>query len=73
MNNLPVYIVDAFTATPFRGNPASVCFPERELHETTMQAIATEMNHSETAFALPLDGSPLPRNPLLAALVHARG
>jgi PhzF family phenazine biosynthesis protein len=31
---------------------------EQELPESTMQAIAAEMNHSETAFALPLDGSP---------------
>lgn len=58
MNELPLYIVDAFTATPFRGNPASVCLLEREIPETTMQAIAAEMNHSETAFALPLDGPP---------------
>ena len=57
MNNLPLYIVDAFTRTPFRGNPASVCLMEQELPETTMQAIAAEMNHSETAFALPLESS----------------
>ena len=58
MNQLPLYIVDAFTATPFRGNPASVCLLERELPAITMQAIAAEMRHSETAFALPLDGPP---------------
>jgi len=58
MHALPLYIVDAFTATPFRGNPASVCLLERELPEATMQAIAAEMKHSETAFALPLDGPP---------------
>jgi PhzF family phenazine biosynthesis protein len=58
MNELPLYVVDAFTATPFRGNPASVCLLERELPATVMQAIAAEMNHSETAFAVPLDGPP---------------
>jgi PhzF family phenazine biosynthesis protein len=56
MNEIPFYIVDAFTATAFRGNPASVCLLNHELSETTMQAIAAEMNHSETAFARPLDG-----------------
>ncbi len=53
-----VYVVDAFTATPFHGNRASVCLLEWELPETAMQATATEMNHSETAFARPLDGPP---------------
>jgi PhzF family phenazine biosynthesis protein len=57
MNELPIYVVDAFTAAPFRGNPASVCLLDRELSEPTMQVIAAEMNHSETAFVRPLDGS----------------
>lgn len=58
MSELPLYIVDAFTTTPFRGNPAAVCLLDRELPETTMQAVAAEMKHSETAFARPLDGPP---------------
>ena len=58
MSKLPFYIVDSFTAAQFHGNPASVCLLEREIPESTMQAIASEMNHSETAFALPVDGSP---------------
>jgi PhzF family phenazine biosynthesis protein len=58
MNELPLYVVDAFTATPFCGNPASVCLLDRELSEATMQAVAAEMNHSETAFVRPLDGPP---------------
>ena len=56
MNELPLYLVDAFTGSPFRGNPASVCLLERGLPESTMQAIAAEMKHSETAFACPRDG-----------------
>ena len=42
--------VDAFTNTPFAGNPAAVCIlPEaREAH--WMQQLAREMNLSETAF-----------------------
>ena len=58
MNELPLYIVDAFTATAFRGNPASVCLLEHELPESEMQAVAAEMRHSETAFVRPLDGPP---------------
>ena len=60
MKTLPLYTVDAFTATPFRGNPASVCLLEEEIPEATMQAIAAEMNHSETAFALPLADAATP-------------
>lgn len=46
------YIVDAFTDKVFAGNPAAVCILERWLPEGTMQAIATENNLSETAFAV---------------------
>jgi PhzF family phenazine biosynthesis protein len=58
MSELPLYIVDAFTAIRFRGNPASVCLMESEIPEVEMQAIAAEMNHSETAFARSLEGPP---------------
>lgn len=53
-----MYVVDAFTAMRFGGNPASVCLVETEIPEATMQAIAAEMNHSETAFTLSLEGAP---------------
>jgi PhzF family phenazine biosynthesis protein len=42
--------VDAFTSEPFGGNPAAVCLPDREVTTTWMQAVAAEMNLSETAF-----------------------
>ena len=42
-----LFTVDAFTNVAFRGNPASVCFLEHDLPDSTMQAIAAEMNHSE--------------------------
>jgi predicted PhzF superfamily epimerase YddE/YHI9 len=45
--------VDAFTAEPFRGNPAAVCLPDRELADAFMQSVAAEMNLSETAFPVP--------------------
>jgi PhzF family phenazine biosynthesis protein len=44
--------VDAFTATPFQGNPAAVCVLEQTVDETWMQLVAREMNLSETAFVL---------------------
>lgn len=44
------YIVDAFTDTLFRGNPAGVCLVDTPLDDATMQAIAAENNLAETAF-----------------------
>ena len=44
------YIVDAFTAKPFSGNPAAVCVTEAPLPEDFMQKLAAENNLSETAF-----------------------
>ena len=48
-----LYQVDAFTDQPFRGNPAAVCLFERQQSDAWMQALAAEMNLSETAFLLP--------------------
>lgn len=44
--------VDAFTATPFAGNPAAVCVLETQRDERWMQQVAQEMNLSETAFLI---------------------
>ena len=44
------YIVDAFTATPFSGNPAAVCVMERWPSENAMMKLALENNLSETDF-----------------------
>ena len=45
--------VDAFTRTPYRGNPAAVCLLESAADEVWMQIVAREMNLSETAFLFP--------------------
>ncbi|MHC4847903.1 MAG: PhzF family phenazine biosynthesis protein [Planctomycetota bacterium] len=45
--------VDAFAERPFGGNPAAVCFLEAEADAAWMQAVAAEMNLSETAFLVP--------------------
>lgn len=46
----PFCQVDAFTTSPLGGNPCAVLFDCADLNEATMQAIAKEMNLSETAF-----------------------
>ncbi len=45
--------VDAFTAVPFKGNPAAVVFLDGQRSPEWMQNVAMEMNLSETAFLLP--------------------
>lgn len=47
--------VDAFTATPFAGNPAAVCVLPAPQPEQWMQKVAQEMNLSETAFLIRQD------------------
>lgn len=52
---MPVQLfqVDAFTARPFTGNPAAVCLLRQSRDDDWLQAVAAEMNLSETAFLLP--------------------
>lgn len=45
--------VDAFTDRAFGGNPAAVLVLAREAEAAWMQAVASEMNLSETAFVTP--------------------
>jgi trans-2,3-dihydro-3-hydroxyanthranilate isomerase len=47
--------VDAFTTRALEGNPCAVVMDADELSEPVMQAIAREMNLSETAFVLDSD------------------
>ncbi len=50
---IPIAQVDAFTDTPFRGNPAGVCVLDTPRTEQWMQSVAAEMNVAETAFLEP--------------------
>lgn len=50
-----LFQIDAFTSSPFRGNPAAVCLLDQPRPAEWMQAVAQEMNLSETAFLLPED------------------
>lgn len=45
--------VDAFASAPYKGNPCAVVFDASDLTTAQMQAIAAEMNLSETVFLLP--------------------
>lgn len=45
--------VDVFTDTPLGGNPLAVVLDGRGLSDAEMQAVAREMNLSETTFILP--------------------
>ncbi|MFI4875035.1 MAG: PhzF family phenazine biosynthesis protein [Blastopirellula sp. JB062] len=48
-----LYQIDAFTDRPFAGNPAAVCWLDQARDDRWMQAVAAEMNLSETAFLSP--------------------
>lgn len=52
MRTYPFMQVDAFTTTALGGNPCAIIFDADDLTTETMQAIAQEMNLSETAFVL---------------------
>jgi len=47
---IPIFQIDAFTEKLFTGNPAAVCLLPAPQGEDWMQAVAMEMNLSETAF-----------------------
>ncbi len=49
----PITQVDAFTSERYRGNPAAVCMLPAAAPSEWMQAVAREMNLSETAFVHP--------------------
>jgi PhzF family phenazine biosynthesis protein len=54
---IPYYHVDAFTGELFAGNPAGVCMLSAFPADGTMQKIAAENRHSQTAFVVPrVDG-----------------
>lgn len=55
MKSNQIFWVDAFSALPYRGNPAVVCVLEQDLRDERLQAMAKEFNVSETAFILKAD------------------
>ena len=51
-SSVQLFQVDAFTETPFKGNPAGVCLLSHQRPDDWMRGVAAEMNLSETAFVL---------------------
>src|SRR6266705_5551996 len=49
--------LDVFTQTPLTGNPLAIFTDARGLDDDKMQALAREMNLSETTFILPRDAT----------------
>ena len=52
-----VFQIDVFTSELFAGNPAGVVLGAERLSEVEMQALARELNNSDSAFVLPPDGA----------------
>jgi trans-2,3-dihydro-3-hydroxyanthranilate isomerase len=82
MPTYPYVLADAFTDRPLGGNPCAVIFDADPLDAPTMQAIAREMNLSETAFVrrsavadvgaryfTPVEEIPLAGHPTIATIV----
>jgi trans-2,3-dihydro-3-hydroxyanthranilate isomerase len=53
VRHLRYVLADVFTDTPLAGNPLAVFTDARDLDSLTMQALARELNLSETVFVLP--------------------
>jgi trans-2,3-dihydro-3-hydroxyanthranilate isomerase len=83
MPTYPFMQVDAFTEQALHGNPCAIVFDADDLPPQTMQAIAREMNLSETAFVIrsavadvgaryftPVEEIPLAGHPTIAT-IHA--
>jgi len=53
----PLFVINAFTKTPFSGNPAAVCLVKKnqEPSDELKQKLATEINVSETAYVLTIN------------------
>ena len=52
---LPLFHVDAFTHSPFAGNPAAVCMLDEPREDAWLQQVASEMNLAATTFLYPQD------------------
>jgi trans-2,3-dihydro-3-hydroxyanthranilate isomerase len=55
MTDFRYVVCDVFTDTPFKGNQLAVFTDARALDGETMQALAREINYSESTFVLPAE------------------
>jgi predicted PhzF superfamily epimerase YddE/YHI9 len=53
---IEIALIDAFADRVFSGNPAGVCLLERQQEDVWLQSVAAEINASDTAFLVPVDG-----------------
>lgn len=58
MKKILIYQIDSFTTEKFKGNPAGVVINADGLSDENMQAIAKELNNSETAFIFSSTNNP---------------
>jgi PhzF family phenazine biosynthesis protein len=56
MNAIEITQVDAFTRERYKGNPAAICILDQPGDEDWMQQVALEMNLSETAYIVLVEG-----------------
>jgi PhzF family phenazine biosynthesis protein len=56
-NALRIFQVDAFTASRFTGNPATVVLDAEGQSDATLRAVAREFPHAETAFVCAASGA----------------
>lgn len=54
---MKAFVMDAFSEKVFSGNQAGVVLADRPISDRTMQAIAAEFKHSETAFVFPRENA----------------
>ena len=52
-----IFQVDAFTATRFAGNPATVVLDADGQNDATLLAVAREFSHAEVAFVFAANGA----------------
>src|SRR5215472_3913950 len=64
--------LDVFTQTPLAGNPLAIFPDARGLNDGEMQALAREMNLSETTFILPRDAANESRKGKKSSHLHGR-
>jgi PhzF family phenazine biosynthesis protein len=56
VGQLRIFQVDAFTATRFSGNPATVVLDADGQNDATLQSVAREFSHAEVAFVCAANG-----------------
>ncbi|KAJ7972815.1 Phenazine biosynthesis PhzF protein [Quillaja saponaria] len=67
------FVVDAFTGSPLKGNPAAVCLLEEKRDEDWLQAVASEFNISQTCYLTRGSGSESALNSVIGTSIPRFG